>query len=67
MANRTFDVRADRTVTPTTEPQPAVRSGEFVARAVAVIGGASLAVGGLIGYALGYLEGMRGRRDHDEV
>jgi hypothetical protein len=45
------------------EPRTVVRTGEFVAKAVALIGGASLVIGGALGYALGYLDGGRDRED----
>ena len=50
-----------------TETRPAARPGEFVARAVALIGGASLVIGGALGYAFGYLEGLRDKGDDHEV
>lgn len=50
-----------------TEARPPVRAGEVVARAVALIGGASLVIGGALGYAFGYLDGLRQKGNHDEV
>lgn len=49
------------------ERRPAHRPGEIVAKAVALIGGASLVLGGALGYALGYLEGLRDKGDRHEV
>lgn len=45
----------------------AARSGrERIAQGIVVFGGACLAVGGVVGYALGFLEAMRQRRvDHE--
>ena len=49
------------------ERRPAHRPGEIVAKAVALIGGASLVLGGALGYAFGYLEGLRQKGDRHEV
>jgi hypothetical protein len=50
-----------------TETRPPVRAGETVARAVALIGGASLVIGGALGYAFGYLDGLRQKGVHDDI
>ena len=39
---------------------------ERLAQGIIVLGGACMAVGGVVGYALGYLEGLRQRRDDRE-
>ena len=57
----------DTVVIETRETRPANRSGELVAKAVALIGGTSLVLGGALGYALGYLEGLREKGDRHEV
>ena len=49
------------------EPRPVVRTGEVIAKAVALIGGASLLIGGALGYAVGYLEGLRDKGERHEV
>lgn len=68
MSRHTFDAKHQGpVVVETTESRPAVRTGEFVARAVALIGGASIVIGGAVGYALGYLEGLRDKGDRREV
>ena len=63
MSRQTIDAK-DPTVE---EARTIARPGEFVARAVALIGGASLVLGGALGYAFGYLEGLRQRGDRHEV
>lgn len=40
---------------------------ERLAQGLVVFGGAAMAVGGAIGYALGYLEALRQRRDDRET
>ena len=49
------------------EAKTIARPGEFVARAVVLLGGASLVLGGALGYAFGYLEGLRQKGDRHEV
>ncbi len=40
---------------------------ERLAQGIIVLGGTCMAVGGVIGYALGYLEALRHRRDDRET
>jgi hypothetical protein len=40
---------------------------ERLAQGIIVLGGACMAVGGVVGYALGYLEALRQRRDDRET
>ena len=46
---------------------PKLRRSAVIARTVAFVGGASLLVGGMLGYALGFLEGREGKEDDHEV
>lgn len=53
--------RANRAVIEV-DDRTAPAAGELVARAVAVIGGACLVVGGVLGYALGFLDGANQKK-----
>lgn len=66
MKKQTVDARAQDPVQ-AAEGRPPVRAGEVVAQAVALIGGASLVIGGALGYAFGYLDGLRQKGGRDEV
>lgn len=66
MRKSTIDAREPGAVEET-ESRPVIRPGEVVAKAVALIGGASLVIGGALGYAFGYLEGLRDKGDRHEV
>lgn len=66
MRKQTINATAEGPVVQSQEPRAVVRPGEFVAKAVALIGGASLMLGGVIGYALGYLD-SRDREDRHDV
>lgn len=45
---------------------PARSTRERVVQGIVVFGSACMAVGGVMGFALGYLEAMRQRRDNRE-
>lgn len=49
------------------EDRTAPRPGEIIARTVVVIGGTCLAIGGVLGYALGFLEGVGQKKDDHAV
>lgn len=67
MTRRTIEVHPDGPGTVESPSRPALRKGELIARTVAFVGGASLLVGGLLGYALGFIDGSNDKRegDHD--
>lgn len=67
MPKQPIDVKAEGPVIQSAEPRPATRPGEFVAKAVALVGGTSLVLGGVLGYALGYLDRGRDRDDRRDV
>ncbi len=49
------------------EPERALGPRGVIARAVVFVGGASLLLGGVLGYALGFLDGEREKGDRHEV
>lgn len=67
MTRRTIEVQPDGSSAVEVPPKPAPRRGELIARTVAFVGGASLLVGGLLGYALGFIDGSNDKREagHD--
>ena len=67
MSRQTLHAKGQGPVVESTEPKAVLRTGELVARTVALIGGASLVLGGVLGYAFGYLEGARQKGDRHEV
>ena len=67
MSRQTIHAKGQDPVVESTEPKAVLRPGELVARTVALIGGASLVLGGVLGYAFGYLEGARQKGDRHEV
>lgn len=48
------------------EIRPTRSTRERIAQGIVVFGSACMAVGGVVGFALGYLEAMRQRRDDRE-
>ena len=65
MTKGTIYVCPDGSSTVDSPPKAAPRRGEVIARTVAFVGGASLLVGGLLGYALGFLDGARDGKGED--
>jgi hypothetical protein len=49
------------------DDRTAPRPQEMLARAVAVIGGTCLVIGGVVGYAIGFLEGLGQKKDDHAV
>ena len=49
------------------EPERTLGPRGVIARAVVFVGGASLLLGGVLGYALGFLDGEREKGDRHEV
>lgn len=50
-----------------TDTERTLGARRVIARAVVFVGGASLLLGGVLGYALGFLDGERDKGDRDEV
>lgn len=50
-----------------TDTERTLGTRRVIARAVVFVGGASLLLGGVLGYALGFLDGERDKGDRDEV
>ena len=67
MSRQTVHAKGQGPVIEVNEAKTTLRTGELVARTVALIGGASLVLGGVLGYAFGYLEGARQKGDRHEV
>lgn len=67
MNRRNVDTKTYEFVEVSPEPERALGPRGMVARAVVFVGGASLLLGGVLGYALGFLEGEREKGDHHEV